>query len=74
MWTKDQISKYRRALASVEADREKIAVLERMAQHSPRLAADVAEIKRRAEYVTTMATIALGLDQSDDGNAAPPAK
>ncbi len=62
MWTKTQVATFQRALAAAQKWQPALAKLGEIAKHSPAFADRIAELRTRAEYAETLATVALSVD------------
>ncbi len=62
MWTKAQVATFQRALAAAQKWRPALEKLSEIAKYSPAFADRIAELRIRAEYAETLATVALSAD------------
>lgn len=67
MFTPQQLAKFRKALAVVQKHGPALDKLEQIAKHSPQFADIVRDLRTRADYVDTVAKIALEIG---DGTTA----
>lgn len=64
MWTKTQVATFQRTLAAAQKWRPALEKLGEIAVHSPAFADRIAELRARAEYAETLATVALSVDST----------
>lgn len=64
MWSKAQVATFQRAIAAAQKWAPALEKLGEIAKHSPAFADRIAELRTRADYVETLATVALAADST----------